>query len=255
MSDLLKSGFKETEEPKTPETQKNTENFRPVDGSEYSKPASEFKPPDQPILIEVPEEDRDIILPDGPVDITIVETPDGPVVITKPRPDLKPGPPIVMPNPIEKTDFQSKRMDIMPRTGDWSGIPGNSVWKPNKDDVPQNTLTNPDQLSWADLLEKYQIDGIPFKDGYPDFSDVSKGQVEIEDFSDNRPSNFAQADEALAKQKGCSPEEVKKWREENGYTWHECEDCKTMQKVPREIHGNVPHEGGISVYKSQHTDN
>ena len=53
--------------------------------------------------------------------------------------------------------------------------------------------------------------------------------MEIDDFTDDRPSNFAQADEALAKQRGCSPEEVKKWREENGYTWHECRDCKTMQ--------------------------
>ena len=73
---------------------------------------------------------------------------------------------------------------------------------------------------------------------------------EIDDFTDDRDSNFTQADEALAKQKGCTPEEVAKWRRDNGYTWHECKDCKTMQKVPTEVHGNVSHSGGVSEYKS-----
>ena len=58
----------------------------------------------------------------------------------------------------------------------------------------------------------------------------------------------------MANQKGCSPEEVAKWREENKYTWHECRDCMTMQKVPREVHGNIPHSGGISEIKSQNKD-
>lgn len=55
---------------------------------------------------------------------------------------------------------------------------------------------------------------------------------------------FDQADEKLADQRGCTPEEVAKWREENKYTWHECKDCKTMQKVPTEVHGNISHSGG-----------
>ena len=29
-------------------------------------------------------------------------------------------------------------------------------------------------------------------------------------------------------------------------TWHECANCKTMMKVPTEIHGNIIHSGGIS---------
>ena len=51
---------------------------------------------------------------------------------------------------------------------------------------------------------------------------------------------------------GVRPEEVAAWRKENGCTWHECPDCRTMQKVPHEIHANIPHEGGISVYKANH---
>ena len=33
------------------------------------------------------------------------------------------------------------------------------------------------------------------------------------------------------------------------YTWHECKDCEILLKVPTEIHGNVPHAGGISEVK------
>ncbi|WP_442866219.1 HNH endonuclease signature motif containing protein [Aeromonas sp. QDB50] len=100
-----------------------------------------------------------------------------------------------------------------------------------------------------EILEKYDIDGIRFKDGEPDFSEISKGDVEIEPFSDSRSDNFDKADIELAKQKGCSPEDVAKWRKENGYTWHECKDMKTMQKVPSEVHNNIPHSGGISEAK------
>lgn len=96
----------------------------------------------------------------------------------------------------------------------------------------------------------YHFEGIPFSHGEANFSEVGKGSVEIEDFSDDRGANFDQADEALALQRGCAPEEVAQWRKENHYTWHECNDCKTMQKVPSEVHGNIPHSGGISVYKA-----
>ena len=29
-------------------------------------------------------------------------------------------------------------------------------------------------------------------------------------------------------------------------TWHENNDCKTILKVPSELHGNIDHSGGIS---------
>ena len=136
--------------------------------------------------------------------------------------------------------------------GSWDGFRGNSMWNPDKEAIP--TRYNPEGLTWGQILDKFGIEGIEYKDGDPDFSPVSKGKVEIDDFTDDRISNFAQADEALAKQKNCSPEEVKQWREENGYTWHECRDCKTMQKVPREIHNNMDHSGGVSEYKKAHNN-
>jgi len=142
--------------------------------------------------------------------------------------------------------------DYLPRKGgEWTGKPGDSTWKPDKEKVPQNPITNPDGKTWGEILDKYGIDGIPFKDGEPDFSDVSKGTVEIDDFSDDRDDNFDAADEKLAEQRGCTKEEVRQWRKDHHYTWHERSDMKTMDKVPTEVHGNVPHEGGISAKKKE----
>lgn len=137
--------------------------------------------------------------------------------------------------------------------GTWDGLRGNSKWYPDRDEIPKNPKTNPDGLTWGQILDKYGIDGIEFKDGEPDFSVVSKGTVEIDNFSENRYGkcgNFDQAWEKLAEQRGCTKEEVKAWMKENKYTWHERSDCKTMDKVPTEVHGNIRHEGGISEIKS-----
>lgn len=157
---------------------------------------------------------------------------------------------------VEKLDakINFERKAFVPRNGgEWTGDPGNSIWMPDRNLEPgDRNGTNPEHKTWGEILDKYGIDGIPFKDGEVDFSEISKGTVQIEDFSDDRSSNFDQADEKLAEQRGCTPEEVAKWRKENGYTWHELKDCTTMMKVPTEVHGNIPHLGGISEYKSQH---
>jgi hypothetical protein len=151
------------------------------------------------------------------------------------------------------TKIRIERCGLLPRNGgEWSGEPGNSDWKPDPNVEPGDRHgTNPEHKAWEQIMDEYGFDSIPFKDGEPDFSEVSKGEVEIDDFSDDRDSNFDQADEKLAEQRECTPEEVAKWRGENKYTWHECKDCKTMQKVPTEVHGNISHSGGISETKSR----
>lgn len=135
--------------------------------------------------------------------------------------------------------------------GNWDGERGNSNWTLDKDYIPQKY--NPDGMTFGETLTKLNIENpqIPFKEGYPDFSRISKGEVQIDEFTSLRADNFTQADEKLSKQWGVSPEDVSKWRKENRYTWHECEDCKTMQLVPSEIHGNVSHFGGVSIAKSR----
>ena len=160
--------------------------------------------------------------------------------------------------PLETISFEKliPTSDFFPRTGgEWDGEAGDSKWYPNRDTEPgDRNGTNPEHKTWGEILDKYKIDGISFHNGEPDFSEISKGNVEIDDFTDSRDSNFDQADEKLAKQRGCTPEEVAEWRKENGYTWHECSDRKTMQKVPTEVHGNIPHSGGISEQKSKSQD-
>lgn len=153
----------------------------------------------------------------------------------------------------EVPSFTFERNSFLPKSGgEWTGERGNSDWKPNPNLEPADKHgTNPEHKTWEEIMEQYDIESISFKDGEPDFSEVSKGEVEIDDFTDDRDFNFTQADEKMAEQRGCTPEEVAQWRKENKYTWHECGDCKTMQKVPTEVHGNVPHSGGVSEYKKQ----
>ncbi len=127
------------------------------------------------------------------------------------------------------------------------GKRGDSKWKPDGNYVPQKS--NPEGKNWDKTMDKYGIDGINFNKGEPDFSEVCKGEVTIDNFSSDRSDNFDQADKKLAEQRGCTPQDVAKWRKEHGYTWHECKDMKTMQKVPNDIHGNIPHRGGIANSK------
>ena len=139
------------------------------------------------------------------------------------------------------------------RGGEWEGEPGNSKWKPDREMVPlDKSYSNEHGKTNGELLDKYKIDGIHFRNGEPDFSEISRGTIEIDDFSAKRygaGGNFDQADTKIADRHGCTKEEVQQWRRDNNYTWHERTDCRTMDKVPREIHGNIPHSGGISVIK------
>lgn len=158
--------------------------------------------------------------------------------------------PLVNRKEIEETNY-TKGCPIEGHGGTWSGERGNSNWYLDRDVEPgDRNGTNPEHKKWGDILDKYGIDYIPFRGGEIDFSEISKGTVEIDDFSSDRDSNFDQADEKLAEQRECTPEEIAKWRKENAYTWHECKDCKTMQMVPTEVHGNIPHSGGISEAKA-----
>lgn len=161
----------------------------------------------------------------------------------------------VLPDRILNKSLGESTMGMIPRSGGtWEGEPGNSTWKPDRDVKPKNrNYSNVEGKDWGTILDENGIDGIPFKDGEPDFSEVSKGTVEI-DFTNERygaGGNFDQADEKLAQQRGCTKQEVQQWRIDHNYTWHERGDCKTMDKVPREVHSNVAHSGGISKIKGQ----
>lgn len=141
--------------------------------------------------------------------------------------------------------------------GEWSGEVGNSIWFPDRDYIPKRPPGN--KKTWGKILDEYGIEGIRFKDGEPDFSTIAEANVEIGDFSTDRNANFTQADEKLAQKwsienkegKQWTPEDVAEYRKENKLSWHERSDMKTLDLVPQEIHGNIPHSGGISAKKGE----
>ncbi len=157
---------------------------------------------------------------------------------------------------LEVLNYEVKNGFLPKEGGVWSGEAGDSIWIPNKDEIPKRPPGN--EKTWGEILKKYEVDGIEFINGEPDFTSTSEGTVEIEDFTEDRNANFTQADEKLAEQwtielkdgKEWGPQDIKEYRKENQLSWHERSDMKTLDLTPQEVHGNVPHSGGISALKN-----
>lgn len=131
--------------------------------------------------------------------------------------------------------------------GEWDGERGESKFTPTDEKVKE-------------ILAKYGLDGIEYNDAIPDFSECSESTVEIDDMSEIRSKNFKQCDEKCAEQwnqeardgrTDWTAREVKEWREENGYTWHERNDMKTCDLVPTEVNDYFGHLGGVSECKKR----
>ncbi len=161
----------------------------------------------------------------------------------------------------ELDELEAKKQHLPENGGDWTGERGDSVWNPNRDEIPKQPQGN--EATWGEILDRQEIDGIEFKDGEPDFSTVAEGTVEIDDFSDDRNANYTQADETLAEQwteenkdgKTWTAQDVKEYRKENDLSWHERSDMKTMDLVSQDVHGNISHSGGISAIKNIQNQN
>jgi len=138
--------------------------------------------------------------------------------------------------------------------GNWTGERGESDYIPSENSDVKNTL------------EKFGRDGVEYSNGIPDFEPFSAETVEIENMSDRRlgkGGNFDQADEMCAKKwneenrdgkNDWTKEDIQDWRDENGYSWHECNDMKTCQLVPTEINDYFGHLGGVSECKKTNTE-
>lgn len=129
--------------------------------------------------------------------------------------------------------------------GEWSGEAGNSAFTPNLEATKEK-------------LSKYGQDCVEYKEGNPNFSNCSETTVEIKNMSSDRASNFRQADMACAEQWNAAgrdnrtdwtARDIKEWRQENMCSWHERIDMKTMDLVPREIHEECKHYGGVAECK------
>lgn len=135
----------------------------------------------------------------------------------------------------ESADFVPKRL---PKSnGDWVGERGNGLWYSNNEKVKAIT----------------QGQGVPFSGGYPDFSKWSKGEVQFNNL-DGTDNDFKKVYEFVMKEKGLkSRNAAKKYLKEKGLTPHHHQDGKTIQFIPTDLHGNVPHAGGASNLRNGRT--
>jgi hypothetical protein len=114
--------------------------------------------------------------------------------------------------------------------GFWSGERGNSEWYSDVEAV--NMLTG-----WQPIR---------FRKGFPDFRPWAKERIfmkctGIDDI------DFPIADARMAKKLGFKNQTAyADYRSANRLTWHHIEGGKEMILVPRDIHENVPHQGGAS---------
>ena len=161
----------------------------------------------------------------------------------------------------------------IPRTGKYDGIPGDSLYHPDPKAVPSNPKLNPHGKTNAQILKENGMkDGIPFEKGYPNFSQASKATVNLEKMGTIRSVNMGQADSLLAQQvregkvgsaieqnlrkmgvdpKNATKGDISRMRKEFGLTWHEHQNKQTMQLIQKELHGTIPHKGGISALKEE----
>ncbi len=139
------------------------------------------------------------------------------------------------------------RIDRTPSTdsdrGYWTGERGESTFVLNEPITCKNGTV---------------VSEITYKNGVPDFSPHALRQVKIKSMTDNRSSNFKQADEVLAeywskiKYEGhkWSARDVQNYRTSNGLTWHEMNNMQTMQLVPTEVNATWGHLGGVGEYNA-----
>ena len=147
--------------------------------------------------------------------------------------------------------------------GHWEGERGESKYVPSHETEEGKAA--------CDKLEEKGMDGIEYNNGEPDFSKCAEATVEISDMTENRSDyydgdgnlkrgNFSQADLKCEEQWNESQrdgktdwkaEDVRNWRRENGFSWHERCDTRTMDLVPQEIHGYFSHSGGCAECKTR----
>ena len=109
-----------------------------------------------------------------------------------------------------------------------------------------------------ELSDGRKVYRVPYKNGIPDFSSFQKAQVDIPDLTNNRVSNFRQADEVLAEYwstinyngQKWTPRDVANYRTDKSLTWHEMSNMKSMQLVPKEINSQFTHSGGVAEYNA-----
>ena len=159
---------------------------------------------------------------------------------------------------FEKADFYTtykERLDHVPAESDrthWKGEKGESLCVPvGETEAAQKA---------RDKLSEYGKKGVKYENGVPKFSPFSEATVKDINMTADRPKNFDQADKKTAEQWNADARDgrtdwtqqtVEQYRKENNLSWHECNDTKTMQLVPHDIHEFFNHSGGVAECKKR----
>ena len=145
-----------------------------------------------------------------------------------------------------------QRINNTPKSG-FDGIRGNSKCYPDG-----NTEAGRKAI---DKMAEYGQDSVKYENGIVDFSPFSETTVRI-DMTDNRKINFKNADEACSKKwndalidgrNNWTASDIKEWRHENNFTWHERSDMKRCDLVSLDIHNSevFSHTGGIAEFNAK----
>lgn len=127
-----------------------------------------------------------------------------------------------------------------PKNGKWSGDAGNSAFWPNK---------LPDKSSYKlnDLQKIVGKDGIPFKNGYPDFSKYSTHRVDVNGMIGKQSTDIPRTiKELVSKGHFKNEKEVREFVTKNDLIFHHEPGGKSMSLVKKIVHDSVRHEGGAS---------
>lgn len=152
----------------------------------------------------------------------------------------------------EMDEEYKARIDRTPiNKGKWvgpdgaEGVRGESEWVPEDPEVQK-------------VLAKYGVDGIEYKEGYPDFTAVSQFSFDLHEteYKLSNTKQFEICNDALLAQYEMQPEDFDRLTEEQkediaygiqpeGYTWHhDTGEAGRMKLVPTIIHANCRHSGG-----------
>lgn len=157
------------------------------------------------------------------------------------------------------TDQLTMPTKILPRVhGQWADKDnvGNCLWMPQRTHVPGTA--NYDNNTWGEILDAFNLRGVVFNDGLPDFDpircgfDVSGGGVprSLVTFSRitaSRSTNFANADREAIRGTTITKGQMERHRYIWNLTWHEEYNATDMRLVFAIVHDNVSHTGGIAV--------
>lgn len=172
---------------------------------------------------------------------------------------------------------------IPQHNGRWADpqIPGNSVWFPDMECVPNSANDPLHPRKWKRLVMAHffrpvtlrgisairaatlkinllllaqGVIGVRFRNNEPDFAPFALATVRVDSFMDTRygsEGTMHAADKALARRLGITEGEVRQWINDNQYVWHERQDGRRIDLLCHDIHGNIPHSGGIAANKAR----